>query len=172
MEKNRESPVDASALEAKLNTKTIKKAQSTAMNTSKRHVKKNMLHWCEEWLRILRPGGMLVVVTITTAHFEQNVIAPLSDAGLMVQESVLQFDNKGWTQCKLYTIRRTEWTVDAKSVLPCAVAEMRRDDDHPPLAHTHAPQPHVQPVNHLVRPQDRVLEVIIITRGEEERSVQ
>merc|ERR1712032_1276517 len=65
-----------------------------------------MSHWTREWARVLKPGGVAVVVTITTQLFETQVLAPFEKKGLLRLEDSVQFDNKGWTQCRLYTVRR------------------------------------------------------------------
>merc|ERR1712046_288611 len=65
-----------------------------------------MIKWTREWARVLKPGGFAVVVTITTTFFETQVLKPLEHKGLCCLEDFVQFDNKGWTQCRLYTVRR------------------------------------------------------------------
>lgn len=42
------------------------------------------------------------------------------------------------------------------------MAEMRRHRHHPLLSHAHPPQALIQSVYHLVRPQHRILKVLIV----------
>lgn len=42
------------------------------------------------------------------------------------------------------------------------MAEVRRHRYHPLLSHAHASQAHIQPIDHLVRPQHCILKVVII----------
>lgn len=47
-----------------------------------------------------------------------------------------------------------------------SVAEMRRHRHHPLLSRTHASQALIQSIDHLVRPQHRVLKVLIVVSEE------
>jgi len=75
-------------------------------HASHSYVKRLMPRWAREWTRVLRPGGVLIVVTICSSFFEGQVLRPLELRGVLWLEEALQFDNKGWTQCKLYVARR------------------------------------------------------------------
>lgn len=68
------------------------------------YVKRYFLHWAREWVRVLRPGGVVLVVTICAKLFETQVVPQLR-GGLVISES-LHFDNKGFSQCRLYTLQK------------------------------------------------------------------
>eukprot|EP00927_Polykrikos_kofoidii_P040277 TRINITY_DN34465_c0_g1_i1.p1 TRINITY_DN34465_c0_g1~~TRINITY_DN34465_c0_g1_i1.p1 ORF type:complete len:617 (+),score=90.41 TRINITY_DN34465_c0_g1_i1:77-1852(+) len=70
------------------------------------YVKHYFPRWAREWARVLRPGGVAIVVTICKKVFEEQVMSPLVRKGLLVLESATQFDNKGWTVCRLYVVRK------------------------------------------------------------------
>lgn len=42
------------------------------------------------------------------------------------------------------------------------MSEVRRHRHQPPLPHAHASQAHVQPVDHLVRPDHCILKVVVV----------
>jgi len=69
------------------------------------YVKHHLLFWAREWSRVLRPEGIALVLTICSKHFESQVMRFLAKEGLLEIEATYPFDNKGWTQCKLYTIQ-------------------------------------------------------------------
>ncbi|CAE7634752.1 ylbC [Symbiodinium sp. CCMP2456] len=51
-------------------------------------------------------GGVALVVTICTKHFENQVLQYMQKEGRLILEDDTPFDNKGWTQCKVYTLRK------------------------------------------------------------------
>ena len=57
-----------------------------------------------EWARVLKPGGVALVITICKKVLEDNVLPGLR--GQLVLEEARQFDNKGWTVCRMYTVRK------------------------------------------------------------------
>lgn len=69
-------------------------------------VKQGFPKWAREWARVLKPGGFALVVTICKKVFENQVMPPLQQKGLLELEEAVQFNNKGWTVCRLYTIRK------------------------------------------------------------------
>merc|ERR1712190_135575 len=80
-----------------------------AMGTAPREprfVKKFMPRWAREWARVLRAGGILAIVTICSGFCETQVLKPLERMGVLQLEGSRQFDNKGYTQCRLYIARR------------------------------------------------------------------
>jgi len=77
--------------------------QRHASHTS---VKQGFPKWAREWARVLKPGGFALVVTICKKVFETQVMPPLQRKGLLELEDAVQFNNKGWTVCRLYTVRK------------------------------------------------------------------
>jgi len=75
-------------------------------HSSHYYVKKSFPRWAREWARVLKPGGSAVVVTICKRVFEENVLPPLQNLGLLELVESAQFDNKGWTVCRLYVVRK------------------------------------------------------------------
>lgn len=69
-------------------------------------VMKNMNAWARDWARALKPGGVALVVTIRTKQFEKEVVDNLQYRNLLWLEEAVQFDNKGYAQCKLYVLRQ------------------------------------------------------------------
>ena len=66
-------------------------------------VKANMLQWARTWMRLLKAdSGLLLVITIQTRWFERQIFPVLQNQ--MNAELVLRknFDNMGFTQCKIY----------------------------------------------------------------------
>eukprot|EP00439_Symbiodinium_sp_Y106_P069590 s472_g12.t1 len=47
-----------------------------------------------------------LVVTICTKHFENQVLQFMQKEGRLILEDDTPFDNKGWTQCKVYILRK------------------------------------------------------------------
>lgn len=82
-------------------------------------VKRNFKVWFREWLRVLRPGGRMVVVTICTSHLEQRVVPAFTKERQVIMERSVQFDNMGWTQCKLYTFRKLPGACRSGAASPC-----------------------------------------------------
>eukprot|EP00928_Gymnodinium_smaydae_P057116 TRINITY_DN40393_c0_g1_i1.p1 TRINITY_DN40393_c0_g1~~TRINITY_DN40393_c0_g1_i1.p1 ORF type:complete len:470 (-),score=43.76 TRINITY_DN40393_c0_g1_i1:254-1663(-) len=71
-------------------------------------VKRGFPRWAREWARVLRPGGLAVIVTITTVLLER-VCAEMQerrDGPCLEVVTSMPFDNKGWGQCRLYVTRR------------------------------------------------------------------
>jgi len=75
-------------------------------HSSHTYVKQHFPRWAREWARVLRPGGAAVVVTICKKVFEDRVLPPLQKAGLLELEEAVVFDNKGWTVCRMYVVRK------------------------------------------------------------------
>ncbi|CAE8739702.1 unnamed protein product, partial [Polarella glacialis] len=70
------------------------------------YVKNNLYSWAKEWSRVLKPGGVALVVTICSGHFERQVMSRLAKEGRLELEDCTQFDNKGWHQCRFYVARK------------------------------------------------------------------
>eukprot|EP00746_Dinoflagellata_sp_MGD_P146883 gnl/MRDRNA2_/MRDRNA2_79299_c0_seq4.p1 gnl/MRDRNA2_/MRDRNA2_79299_c0~~gnl/MRDRNA2_/MRDRNA2_79299_c0_seq4.p1 ORF type:complete len:132 (+),score=25.34 gnl/MRDRNA2_/MRDRNA2_79299_c0_seq4:94-489(+) len=77
-------------------------------------VKKLFPRWAKEWARVLRPGGTAIIVTIC-AQLVSQVFQQMharaqrngEKEGYLELQEVVNFNNKGWTMCKLYVaIRR------------------------------------------------------------------
>eukprot|EP00434_Breviolum_minutum_P041412 symbB.v1.2.036836.t1/scaffold5293.1/size28761/4 len=51
-------------------------------------------------------AALVQVVTICSKHFEGQVMAFLQKENRLILEESVPFDNKGWTQCKLYITRK------------------------------------------------------------------
>jgi len=75
-------------------------------HSSHNYVKQFFPRWAREWARVLKPGGAALVVTICKRVFEEQVLPPLQRQGLLALDEVVQFDNKGWTVCRLYVVRK------------------------------------------------------------------
>lgn len=59
--------------------------------------------------------------------------------------------------------RETKWWRLTSSL---SVAEVRRHRHQPPLSSAHPPQALVQPVDHFVAPQHRILDVLVVVSEE------
>merc|ERR1712032_1782909 len=95
-------------------------------------VKRYFLKWTREWARVLKPGGFALVVTICCQHFETQVVGKMH--GRLVIEEAVQFDNKGFTQCRLYTVRKPlawEPPARAKKIAATGAGKMTASDVHP-----------------------------------------
>jgi len=73
-------------------------------HSSHNYVKRYFPRWVREWARVLRPGGAAVVVTICKKVFEAQALLPLQ--GVLEIEEAVQFDNKGFTVCRMYVVRK------------------------------------------------------------------
>merc|ERR1711879_389143 len=65
------------------------------------YVKKYIISWALEWIRVLKIDGVAIIVTIMSSLIEAQVLPALQASGVHL-EDVLHFDNKGWTQCRMY----------------------------------------------------------------------
>lgn len=77
-------------------------------------VMKDMHAWSRDWANALKPGGRALVVTIRTKQFENEILKNLLYRRLLFLEEALQFDNKGYWQCKLFILRKP--TAEEKSL--------------------------------------------------------
>ena len=68
-------------------------------------IQKNWVKWFKEWVRVVRRGGLIVVVTIRTKQllhdYERRTRG--KDLELLAQRT---FDNCGWRQCQVLVFRR------------------------------------------------------------------
>ena len=75
----------------------------------KNHViMKNMFRWMKEWVRVLKHGGILGIMTIRTKQVSHEYNSHFSDGrGLELLERVY-FDNSGMSQCCYFIFRKVK----------------------------------------------------------------
>ena len=70
-------------------------------------VMRDFKKWMKEWLRTLKEGGLLTLITIRTNHTMHDYKIHFERKGLCECIEQIQFNNAGFDQCGLFVFRKT-----------------------------------------------------------------